>query len=246
MGGPRHNLGMSAAVDARGGFFHTSPRDVIDDLVNHVNLCAADALEALEHVLRDERLADAESIKLGVDQFQLKVQRTIDAKMDKFEEYALRNIFLVPDDLVVYDADERDGEQPAGAEPVAVLDADLVALAERVHSAIAARRALIAELRQLRQQAAAQQVYAPALAPLASLGSVEPGAHDGDVQLRTAVLALESGVCTLDQIREEVVSRLSHSALAGGADVPMQLAPAIQTGDLEDLARLSRTLRALG
>lgn len=234
---------MSVALESR-GFFHAPPRDVVDDVVNHVNLCAADALEALELKLRDERLADAETIKLGIDQFQLKFQRTVEAKMEKFEEYALRNIFFVPDDLVLSDAADAAGEQPAPAEPVAVLDEELVQLAERVQGAISARRALVAELRQLRAQLAAQQAYAPALSPIMALAPADAGAQDSDARLHAALQTLESNVAALDQIRDKILSRLANGALAGSAGAPYPVPP-IKTGDLEDLARLSRTLRGL-
>jgi hypothetical protein len=227
-------------------FFSASPREVIDDLVNHVNLCAADALEGLERKLRDEEVCDAESIKLGVDQFQLKFQRTVDTKMSKLEEYALRNIFRVPDDLVLPPRDERAGAQQPHGEPLALLDEELVQMAERIQAAIATRRALVAELRQLHTEVAAQAIYAPLLAPVASLA---PGADDalsdGDVRLRAALRLLERNVDALDQIRSKILSRLSHAALAADADALASFEPAIKTGDLEDLACLSRTLRAM-
>jgi hypothetical protein len=233
----------SAGLAAR-GFFSASPREVIDDLVNHVNLCAADTLEALELTLREEQVGDAESIKHGIDQFQLKFQRTIDAKMDKFEEYALRNIFRVPDDLVITDVDRAGAPEPA-PEPVAVLDSELLALAERVQGEIATRRALVAELRQLRTEAAAQQAYAPALAPLLSIAPGAPAAADANVRLHAALQTLETNVHALDAIRAKILHRIAGPALATGADAAAQGAPTIMTGDLQDLACLSRTLRAI-
>lgn len=234
---------MSVALE-RGGFFRTPPGDVTGDLVNLVNLLAADACEAIDVQLRKDGL-DPKVVKQGVDQHQLKFHRNIDSSMGKFEEYALRDIFRVPDDLVLTDTDELTGEQQPGAEPVAVLDEELVQLAERVQGAISARRALVAELRQLRAQAAAQQAYAPALAPILSLAPADVDAHDSDAQLCAALQTLESNVAALDHIRDKILSRLAHGALANGADALMHAAPTIKTGDLEDLARLSRTLRSL-
>ncbi|KAJ1620189.1 hypothetical protein T492DRAFT_1079714 [Pavlovales sp. CCMP2436] len=223
-------------------FFGAAPRDVIGDVVNHVNLCAADALEALERQLCEEQVADARGVKLGIDQFHLKLTRTVDGTMEKFEEYALRNIFLVPEDLALPEADDQfDEQQPAA--PVAVLDEDLVRLAERIERAICVRRALVVELRELRAQSVFQQAYAPALAPVAALA---PGAAGGDAKLHAALRVLERDVQALDHMRAKILERLSHLALRlADGETAIDAAPAIKTGGLEDLARLSRNLRAL-
>lgn len=153
----------------------------------------------------------------GLDQFQLRFQRTVDAKMDKLEEYAMRNIFHVPEDLCVLDAPEDADAALGSPQPVSVLDEELQELADNIAQAVAVRRALVGELKQAQLQMAAHVQYAPALAPIAPLVP-EAGLDDNSVRLRTALHTLERNANALDQIREKVVERLARGAPDGGRD----------------------------
>jgi len=146
----------------------------------------------------------------GIDLFQRRLQRKLDEKMQKLEDYALNNIFHIPADIVVPDSSEASDNPHAQPE---ALDAEMIALAARVEQAVATRRALALQLRQARAQMDAYQVYAPALAPLVGIAPHAQDTHAADIRMNGALHKLERNVQVLDQIREKILKRLATSAL---------------------------------
>ena len=85
----------------------------------------------------------------GVDRWQMRVQRAADQQLDTFELFARQSVFAIPSDLQL----EAPGAAPA-ADEVERLDAETVALEERVQQALSTKREI------KRKLAAAQNVSA--------------------------------------------------------------------------------------
>ena len=82
-------------------FHGYEPLRVVDDVINSFNDYACDAADAMQKVLVQEPALreHGKSIEEGLDRWQLKVQRAADKNFDKFELYALNNVFRVPAEL---------------------------------------------------------------------------------------------------------------------------------------------------
>lgn len=165
--------------------FHTQPVAVVDEVINSFNDYACDSADAMEAALLDhpELLEKRDEIKQGIDRWQLKVQRAADKNFDKFELYALKNIFAVPEDLQM-----APPEGPA-AEEVRALDSEADAQYERLQRALATKRELQRKLAAAQSLAALWAAHRDSVAQLAAAqqASGVQSALDGSQQLTSTL-----------------------------------------------------------
>lgn len=79
--------------------FGYPPLTVIDDVINAVNHILYKCTQAMELYLKEQRHKD-EEISIGTGKLETLLENQVDKNFDKFELYALRNIFTVPLDLI--------------------------------------------------------------------------------------------------------------------------------------------------
>lgn len=102
---------MAEDRDQIDGAFHGyEPLRIVDDVINSFNDYSCDAADAMQKVLTQApgMGEHSKAIEEGLDRWQLKVQRAADKNFDKFELYALNNIFRVPAEVTDAPVDGAD------------------------------------------------------------------------------------------------------------------------------------------
>mmetsp|Transcript_16889 Transcript_16889/g.40164 ORF Transcript_16889/g.40164 Transcript_16889/m.40164 type:complete len:220 (+) Transcript_16889:25-684(+) len=95
-------------VDAQ--FHGYEPLRIVDDVINSFNDYSCDAADAMQKVLTQApgMGEHSKAVEEGLDRWQLKVQRAADKNFDKFELYALNNVFRVPAEVTEAPVDGAD------------------------------------------------------------------------------------------------------------------------------------------
>ena len=77
-------------------FFDVCPTDFFDQVYNMCDDIIATAMDALEEQLSAEFKNEKDQIRQGLNKMHTKIQACFDTNIDKFEMYAVCNIFHVP------------------------------------------------------------------------------------------------------------------------------------------------------
>lgn len=80
--------------------FGFAPIAVIDDVINAVNEIMYKCTEAVEEYLLEQRMGSSEEIEVGIAKLETLLENSVDNNFDKLELYCLRNILVVPRELV--------------------------------------------------------------------------------------------------------------------------------------------------
>lgn len=130
-------------------FFGFHPMKLVDSIVNTVNDHACNAVDELEIFLRNDKSVmettenSREKVKKAADLVLEKWQSGIDEFMDKLEVYVMRNIFAVPNDIVLLSRENPlFVADPVPAESVSALDNELISLWKSLKSQVALRHRL--------------------------------------------------------------------------------------------------------
>lgn len=77
------------------------PLSLIDDVINTINALLYKAVSAIEQYMKHlpSSLISEQEINQGVHQIETFLENVVDRNFDAFELYALRNIFMIPENV---------------------------------------------------------------------------------------------------------------------------------------------------
>ncbi|KAJ3107455.1 hypothetical protein HDU97_004051 [Phlyctochytrium planicorne] len=180
--------------------FGFPPIEFIDDVINSVNDLMYQAMEEFQRFVEGE-VDDQVEVEKGMAALETLLENAIDKNFDKFELYALQNIFSIPRNASIVLPQYKDIDPNATEEVEAELDREIEEL----------RRRLIAEKYINFRMKSASRILERDLPHLEKILS--------DIKAGVGDMAEEGGQklkSTLTQIQHQLAElrRLSHNALA--------------------------------
>lgn len=143
-----------------------APMDAVDDVINAINDIMYASTEQVERAL-----GGGEEVQRGTAQLESYLEHVINRNFDRFELYAFRNVFAVPNELLDAGCVQLEGyrgiyegEDPQGR--CSALRAEQLALVEAIQAEIARAEELRASIETLEPLAHRCQAVRHAMAPL--------------------------------------------------------------------------------
>ncbi|KAJ3218075.1 hypothetical protein HDU67_006633 [Dinochytrium kinnereticum] len=185
--------------------FGFAPVDFVDDVINAVNDLMYQAMEEFQRFVEGE-MEDQVEVEKGMASLETLLENVIDKYFDKFELYALQNIFSLPRNVSVVLPQYRDID-PTATE---ALDRELDAQIEQM------RRELIAEkFMNLKLKAALKVLNhdVPCLEKI--LKDLRSGvgelAEDGGAKMKTSLSQLTHHLADLRRLSDSAITRSTPS-----------------------------------